>query len=210
MYKFILWIYDWFIWGLTLWLHAWKASIPHETNNLFSVFFFFFNLFYFFLNKGQIRHIDVHCTLLFLDVSIYPAYHDKNHKFWHYYMVIDERHSAKIEIFRCGLDWTYLTSTSYVYVLTLFFFFFPCCCARFLGDNSYCSWTVAIVYWLFNPLLSILWIPWTVHETHKLHFSVTFSLKMGPTTLFTHLKIILLQYFQFQQNKFYPNKPLIW
>ena len=84
--------------------------------------FFFFFLFYFFLNKGQIRHIDVHCTLLFLDVSIYPAYHDKNHKFWHYYMVIDERHSAKIEIFRCGLDWTYLTSTSYVYVLTLFFF----------------------------------------------------------------------------------------
>ena len=34
--------------------------------------------------------------------------------------------------------------------------------------------------------------------THKFHFSVTFSLKMGPTTLFTHLKIILLQYFQFQ------------
>ena len=24
---------------------------------------------------------------------------------------------------------------------------------------------------------------------------------MGPTTLFTHLKIILLQYFQFQQQK---------
>ena len=29
-------------------------------------------------------------------------------------------------------------------------------------------------------------------RTHKLHFSVTFSLKMGPTVLFTHLKIILL------------------
>ena len=37
----------------------------------------------------------------------------------------------------------------------------------------------------------------TVHGTHKLHFSVTFSLKIGPTILFTHLKIILLQYFQF-------------
>ena len=35
-------------------------------------------------------------------------------------------------------------------------------------------------------------------RTHKFHFSTTFSLKMGPTTLFTHLKIILLQYFQFQ------------
>ena len=32
---------------------------------------------------------------------------------------------------------------------------------------------------------------------HKLHFSVTFSLKMGPTVLFTYLKIILLQSFQF-------------
>ena len=35
-------------------------------------------------------------------------------------------------------------------------------------------------------------------QTHKFHFSATFSLKMGPTILFTHLKIILLQYFQFQ------------
>ena len=35
-------------------------------------------------------------------------------------------------------------------------------------------------------------------RTHKFHFSATFSLKMGPTVLFTHLKIILLQYFQFQ------------
>ena len=30
---------------------------------------------------------------------------------------------------------------------------------------------------------------------------------MGPTMLFTHLKIILLQYFQ--QNKLYPNGPLV-
>ena len=34
-------------------------------------------------------------------------------------------------------------------------------------------------------------------RTHKFHFSVTFSLKMSPTILFTHLKIILLQCFQF-------------
>ena len=31
--------------------------------------------------------------------------------------------------------------------------------------------------------------------THKHHFSTTFSLKTGLTVLFTHLKIILLQYF---------------
>ena len=33
--------------------------------------------------------------------------------------------------------------------------------------------------------------------THKFHFSATFSLKMGPTALFTYLTIILLQCFQF-------------
>ena len=45
-------------------------------------------------------------------------------------------------------------------------------------------------------------------QTHKHPFSVTFSLKMSLTILFTHLKIILLQYFQVQQNKFFPNKPV--
>ena len=35
------------------------------------------------------------------------------------------------------------------------------------------------------------------HGTHKPLFSTTFSLKMSPTTLFIHLKIILLHYFQF-------------
>ena len=32
-------------------------------------------------------------------------------------------------------------------------------------------------------------------QTHKLQFSTTFSLKIDPTILFTHLKIILLQCF---------------
>ena len=41
------------------------------------------------------------------------------------------------------------------------------------------------------------WVPCTIHETRKPHFSATFSLKMGLKVLFTHLKIILLQYFQF-------------
>ena len=47
----------------------------------------------------------------------------------------------------------------------------------------------------------------TVHQEKKL--------KMGPVILFTHLKMILLQYFQFlvfnfQQNKLYPNGSLIF
>ena len=34
-------------------------------------------------------------------------------------------------------------------------------------------------------------------ETHKYYFLTTFSLKIGPMILFTYLKIILLQCFQF-------------
>ena len=56
--------------------------------------------------------------------------------------------------------------------------------------------------------------PYTVHGSHKLHFSVTLSPKMGPTALFTYLKIISLQCFQFQfsvfsftKTKLYPNGP---
>ena len=56
---------------------------------------------------------------------------------------------------------------------------------------------------LFYFLSRNVWLfPWTVHivhcsQTHKFYFSYTFSLKMSPTILFTHLKIILLQCFQF-------------
>ena len=65
----------------------------------------------------------------------------------------------------------------------------------------------------------------TVHETN-VTISVLFMgpiailfrkkiLKMGPTVLFTHLKIILLQYFQFSvfnfsNNKSNPNEPLVY
>ena len=63
---------------------------------------------------------------------------------------------------------------------------------------GYCSctvqWTVATKFdfsIFFSQLVHIVHCSWT----HKFHFSVTFSLKMGPTVLFTHLKIILLQYF---------------
>ena len=61
---------------------------------------------------------------------------------------------------------------------------------------------IFLFLFLFSPqwLTSQLWIvhPCTVHGSHKLHFSVTFSLKMGLTALFTHLKIISLQCFHFQ------------
>ena len=48
-----------------------------------------------------------------------------------------------------------------------------------------------------NFLAFLLWMvfSWIIHGSYKLHFSAIFSLKMSFTVLFTHLKIILLQYF---------------
>ena len=44
----------------------------------------------------------------------------------------------------------------------------------------------------------------------QIFFKEKKTLKLGPTVLFTHLKIILLQCFQFSvfDNKQYPNRPL--
>ena len=43
----------------------------------------------------------------------------------------------------------------------------------------------------------------------QIFFLAKTTLKLGPTILFTHLKIILLQCFQFSvfSNKWYPNRP---
>ena len=49
----------------------------------------------------------------------------------------------------------------------------------------------------FARLRFFLWVPCTVHETRKYLNSANITLKLGPTALFIHLKIILLQYFQF-------------
>ena len=69
--------------------------------------------------------------------------------------------------------------------------------------NSNCTFPT------FSSLLSHQWIPQHCSWSHKYHFSVTFSLKLALTALFTYLKIILLQCFQFQQNKLYPNGPSV-
>ena len=84
----------------------------------------------------------------------------------------------------------------------LFFFFFlhafvrP---TRLLFMNSSCK------VWLF-PLFQHKFY---CLRTHKYHFSATSSLKMGPTLLFTRLKVILLQYFSVSIYNFqlYPNGP---
>ena len=77
----------------------------------------------------------------------------------------------------------------------LFFFFFF---SHIFETYGYClctvQWTVTANFDLsnfFSQSVHIVYCLWT----HKFHFSATFSLKMSLTVLFTHLKIILLQYF---------------
>ena len=75
-----------------------------------------------------------------------------------------------------------------------FFFFFSCvleyCCYCSMNSNRKC-WLSAVnsVYMHCS-------------RTHKFHFLSIFSLKMCHTSLFTHLKIILLQCFQFSVFSF--------
>ena len=69
------------------------------------------------------------------------------------------------------------------------------------------------ICWFFKDKIHYLW---TVHALFT-HCACTIThlkiLKIGPMTLFTHLKIILLQYFQFSifsfsNNKFNSNGPI--
>ena len=55
--------------------------------------------------------------------------------------------------------------------------------ALFMNSNR-----KSLTFFTFQHKFYCLW-------THKFHFSITFSLKISSTVLFTHLKIILLQYF---------------
>ena len=90
------------------------------------------------------------------------------------------------------------TFTSQVHVLPFFFFSFFFFLACVLEVCGYCSWIVAanVGYSIINSA--------SVHclQTHKYHFLTIFSLKMDPTTLFKHLKIILLKSFQFSVFNF--------
>ena len=80
----------------------------------------------------------------------------------------------------------------------LLFFFFPFLHAfqTLRGQATtveYCSVLFGPVFFTFLSISGSVHCSWT----HKFHFLSIFSLKIGPTVLFTHLKIILLQCFQF-------------
>ena len=91
-----------------------------------------------------------------------------------------------------------------------FFFFFSCVSGQFFTVHS----LLRLLFmnsnhkvWLFPPFRHKFYCLWT----HKFYFSTTFSLKMGSTVQFIHLKIILLQYFSVFSVSFqlYPNRPLV-
>ena len=94
------------------------------------------------------------------------------------------------------LGWRLLRCVS---VSTFFpFFFFQ----RFPPHKRllfmYCSWSVAATFDQFYVNSASM----HCSRTHKFHFLSIFLLKMGPTVLLTHLKIILLQCFQFSVFSF--------
>ena len=65
---------------------------------------------------------------------------------------------------------------------------------------GYCVCIQCFTFFFRRPLIEFQWLPCTVYRTHKPLFSTKFSLKISLTTLFIHLKIILLQCFQFSTN----------
>ena len=99
--------------------------------------------------------------------------------------------SVTLKSLRLRLD----SADKFAFVFCLLFFFSHVC-----ETCGYCSCTVHEQQ--PQNLTFLTFFSQSVHTvhclwTHKFHFSTTFSLKMGLTVLFTHLKIILLQCFQF-------------
>ena len=99
-----------------------------------------------------------------------------------------------------GRVWIHILSFAFAFYFFSFLFFFFFFKLRFSGTWAITATVHALLMNNSRNFLTIL--PWTVHSctvhgSYKLQFSVTFSLKMDLTVLFTHLKIILLQYFQF-------------
>ena len=106
-----------------------------------------------------------------------------------FHLVIDYfRLKCKTHLLSIHLD------TRCVYYVWRFlrFFFFLLLQHAFQGDKRLLFMNSSRIFLTFQLLFISLWVSCTVHGTHKLHFSATFSLKMGLTALFTHLKIILL------------------
>ena len=71
-------------------------------------------------------------------------------------------------------------------------------CGGGISCNVVCVWVVHLRtrwFFFFLPFFAHQGVSCTIHKTHTPYFLVIFSLKIGLTVLFIHLKIILLQCF---------------
>ena len=84
---------------------------------------------------------------------------------------------------------------------TFFFFFFNFSAAALIsGDNGYCLWIVAATLDYFNPQISLFNNFFIKNGSHgTIHTFTNYF-----TTVFSVFN------FQFQQNKLYPNGPLVY
>ena len=123
-----------------------------------------------------------------------------------YIMISTKKINKRCNMRISFVDYSYLTFSicldiccvQYVWRFLRFpFFFFSLLQHVFQGDKQLQFMNSSCIFLTFQPLFISLWVMCTVHVIHKLYISATFSLKMGFTILFIHLKIILLQCFQF-------------
>ena len=145
---------------------------------MFNNWFFFFNFFFLFSRLFLYKYVYV-WTYIIYDICAWMPH-------WSYGLA-----SGYAEFGNCLLGLSLCLDSRFInHVCVLFFFFF--CFHAFLEECGYCSMNSSHKCWLFSVNSA------SVHcsRTHKFHFLSIFSLKIGPTVLFTHLKIILLQWFQ--------------
>ena len=116
-----------------------------------------------------------------------------------WYMCLDASLKLRFSIWICRI-WELFIRAKPLFGFTfhkprlrfVLFFFFFFVFTHFWRSAATVQWTVAANVDFFQWTV----YPCTVHGPHKFHFLSIFSLKIGPTVLFTHLKIILLQWFQ--------------
>ena len=96
--------------------------------------------------------------------------------------------NCSIRLFSARLDSAFSAESCVAFFLFFFFFF------AFTSFKLETKFTVHETYVTVHALFR--YCLYTVHETHS-HFIQKKILKIGPTVLFTYLKIILLQCFQF-------------
>ena len=145
---------------------------------------------------GLVIYRRVHSSLLFLMLTL-------KRDNW---ALIKKREEKKKKLaMSLGLNLISMRSKEFKFRPTMYSFGLRVCVLHFGLFFFFCAWTVNHMNLLYR---------------YKNHCSRTVTalfmylkiLKMDPTILFTHLKIILLQYFQFSvfnfnKNRFNPNGP---